>query len=89
MLRNGAVAIPELDPWGKKIVEHAEKTMRAPLASALSNDTFPLTMLPVLAEITASYVPVDEIVMNDEELEKEVAQVGALWEESPRQIVKI
>ncbi len=89
LLRHGAVAIPELDQRGKKIVAHAEKEMRAPLVAALSNGTVPLAMPLELANITASYVPVDEMVMNDEELEKEVAQVGALWEEIPRQVVDI
>jgi hypothetical protein len=89
LLSKGAVAIPELYQRGKQIVEYAENEMRAPLVAALSNDKMPLVLPLALAKLTASYVPVDEIVMNDEELEKEVAQVDALLDEIPRQVVKI
>jgi hypothetical protein len=88
LLRHGAIATPELTQRGKKIMEHAEKEMRGPLIAALSN-AFSLTMPKELARITASYVPVEEIVINDEELEKEVAQIPSLWEETPHQRVEI
>ncbi len=87
LLSKGAVAIPELYQRGKQIVEYAENDMRAPLVAALSNGKMPLALPLQLAKITASYVSIAEIVTNDKELEKEVAQVDALLDEIPRQVV--